>query len=118
MYFCIFIFMADRKDWLAMTRHERRGALALVLLAVMVVVAVFLMRTRTHQLTPAEQLQMRQFELVADSLHQAADSAKHATKTKQKAKTRPGSHNQAKGKQQNKNKSQNAPSRMDPVPQF
>ena len=118
MYFCIFIFMADRKDWLAMTRHERRGALALVLLAVMVVVAVFLMRTRTHQLTPAEQLQMRQFELVADSLHHAADSAKHATKTKQKAKTRPGSHNQAKGKQQNKNKSQNAPSRMDPVPQF
>lgn len=110
--------MDDRKDWLAMTRHERRGALALVLLAVMVIVAVWLLRTRTHRLTPVEQLQMRQLELVADTLQQAADSAKHVTHKKREAR---GKKREARGKKKEtrgKAGSKVVPHRMEPVPQF
>ena len=109
--------MAHKKDWLAMTRHERRGALALVVLAVIVVIAVWLARSRSHQLTPAEQQQVRQFELMADSLQQAADSAKHATKTKEKA-TKDKIKGKSKSKAKAKSKSKAVPQRMDPVPQF
>ena len=98
-----------------MTRHERRGALALLALAVVVIVVVWFARSRTHRLTPAEQQQVQQFELMADSIEQAADSAKHATKTKAKAKDKsPKSKAKAKGKPKGKA----APQRMDPVPQF
>ena len=109
--------MAHKKDWLAMTRHERRGALALVVLAVIVVIAVWLARSHNHQLTPAEQQQVRQFELMADSLQQAADSAKHATKTKEKA-TKDKIKGKSKSKAKAKSKSKAVPQRMDPVPQF
>ena len=109
--------MAHKKDWLAMTRHERRGALALVVLAVIVVIAVWLARSRSHQLTPAEQQQVRQFELMADSLQQAADSAKHAIKTKEKA-TKDKIKGKSKSKAKAKSKSKAVPQRMDPVPQF
>lgn len=108
--------MADKKDWLAMTRHERRGALALVVLAVVVVIAMWLARSRTHQLTPAEQQQVRQFELMADSLQQAADSAKHTTKTKAKGTKAKAQKSKAKAKGKPKGKA--APQRMAPVPQF
>lgn len=109
--------MAHKKDWLAMTRHERRGALALVVLAVIVVIAVWLARSRSHQLTPAEQQQVRQFELMADSIQQAADSAKYATKTKDKA-TKDKIKVKSKAKAKTKSKSKAVPQRMDPVPQF
>ncbi len=108
--------MADKKDWLAMTRHERRGALALVVLAVVVVIAMWLARSRTHQLTPAEQQQVRQFELMADSLQQAADSAKHTTKTKAKGTKAKAQKSKAKAKGKPKGKA--APQRMAPVHQF
>ena len=113
--------MAHKKDWLAMTRHERRGALALVVMAVIVVIAVWFARSRTHQLTPAEQQQVRQFELMADSIQQAADSAKYATKTKEKAtkdKTKGKAKTKGKTKGKAKAKSKAVPQRMDPVPQF
>lgn len=109
--------MTDKKDWLAMTRHERRGALALVALAVMVVIAVWLMRSRTRQLTPAEQQQVRQFEIMADSMQQAADSASHATKTKDKGTKARSKKREARNKKREA-KGKAALRRMDPIPQF
>ena len=113
--------MAGVKDWLAMSRHERRGALAMVLLAVAVVIAVRLVRSQNHQLTPAEQQQIRQFELLADSLQQQSDSAKHASMSKAKPKTKkrePRSKSTEKAKDKGRGRSRGAPQRMDPVPQF
>lgn len=109
--------MAHKKDWLAMTRHERRGAIALVVLAVAVVIAVWLARSRTHQLTPAEQQQVQQFELMTDSLQQVVDSAKHAAKTKAKGTKARSKKREARGKKR-ETRGKAAPQRMDPVPQF
>ena len=67
--------MAQWREWFEMTRHERRGAIALLVLLVMAVGTLGLMRSRSQPLTAAETEQMRQFELMADSIAQRADSA-------------------------------------------
>lgn len=100
-----------------MTRHERRGALALLALIVALIVAVWLVRTRTVEPTLDQQRQMRQFELMTDSLQQRADSAGKAAPKHRKPKK--DSHKaKAKGKPKGKSRSGSTPQRLDPVPTF
>ena len=108
--------MAGWREWFVMTRHERRGALALLVLLMLAVVTLWLVRSRTSALTPAEAQQLQRFEAQVDSMTVRADSAARHLKPK-KEKTHKTRKN-GKARKPGGKKPSSAPRRLDPVPQY
>ena len=70
--------MAELKEWFVMSKHERRGAIGLLLLLVALVVGLWLVKSSPQPLTEAEQQQLRLFEAQIDSMsHDAEGRDRH-----------------------------------------
>ncbi len=107
-------FMAGFKDFISMTRRERRGTVAVLLLIVLLLVGSVLTRScRPDEEYRLNDVEIQQFEESIDSA--VVIESKHAKKrkndtTKHKRRHRRTSHK--------KSKPAAEPRRMDPVPQF
>ena len=110
--------MAEWREWFVMTRHERRGAIALLVLIVLAIVSLWFVRSRTSSPTSAEVQQLRQFEARVDSLTQASDSAVNKRVAKKKKGRQDTAGKSKKAKAPKPRKTPTAPRRVDPVPQF
>ena len=113
--------MAGLGEWLVMSRHERRGALAMLLLIVVAVAALWLARHRTIDAAPDERLQMMRLERQADSLAHAADAEARQPKVAHKM-GKDTERNKRKGnKRATKQASRKSPAPerpLEPVPQI
>ncbi len=70
--------MAELKEWFVMSKHERRGAIGLLLLLVALVVGLWLVKLSPQPITEAEQQQLRLFEAQIDSMsHDAEGRDRH-----------------------------------------
>ena len=98
--------MAGLGEWLVMSRHERRGALAMLLLIVVAVAALWLARHRTIDAAPDE------LERQADSLAHAADAEARQPKVAHKM----GKDTERNKRKGNKRATKQA-SRKSPVPE-
>jgi len=112
--------MASLREWLAMSRHERRGALALLVLLVAAVVTLWLVRSRPMSVSPDEQQAMQRLQATADSMVAMADSTSKAAKAARKAtKAKANGSDKPKKKQRHKKAASTAPQRkLEPVPQY
>lgn len=110
--------MAEWREWFVMTRHERRGAIGLLALLVLVIGTLWLVRSRTTSLTVDEVQQLQQFEAKVDSLTHASDSVvnKHGVKSRKGRYDTAGKSRKSKAKKPRKTPT--TPRRVDPVPQF
>ena len=70
--------MAELKEWFVMSKHERRGAIGLLLLLVALVVGLWLVKSSPQPITVTEQQQLRLFEAQIDSMsHDAEGRDRH-----------------------------------------
>ena len=107
------------KDFFTMTRHERMGAIViLVAIALLLLGSVVVRSCRADEAVPVDVVEMSSFEAEADSVvadyprHKGSASHKHDG-DKKRRKSGP-----AKKKSQPERKKSPAPRKMDPVPQF
>lgn len=100
------------KDCFAMSRHERRGALAVLLMIAFVLLVMWFGRTQKHQPDTDALAKIKQMEALADTLEQSEKVNTKKEKLKSDhARKSSNKKNNPKGRQ-----SQHRP--MDPVPQF
>lgn len=113
--------MAELKEWFVMSKHERRGAIGLLLLLVALVVGLWLVKSSPQPLTEAEQQQLRLFEAQIDSMsHDAEGRDRHDDSKLGKGRdsSRAASSDRAsKGKSKSKQAAKARQSQSSPPPQ-
>ena len=113
--------MAELKEWFVMSKHERRGAIGLLLLLVALVVCLWLVKSSPQPITVTEQQQLRLFEAQIDSMsHDAEGRAWHdgSKPGKGKDSSRATSSDRAsKGKSKSKQAAKARQSQSSPPPQ-
>ena len=103
------------KDFLTMTRHERHGAIAmLVVISLLLAGIVFVRSCHGQEPVDAVQIEVEQFEAEADSAVAATVTTSHETRKTSADKVRRSSRHKA----DKKSKPKPEPRRIDPVPQF
>lgn len=102
------------KDYFEMTRHERRGAVVILLIIALMLAVAYVARCHRPTSLPTENEVVRQFEAEVDT------STVEEFKTSPKKSVKPdGKRSKRKSQKPSKKpKSTPAPRRMDPVPQF
>lgn len=101
------------KDFFDMTRHERRGAIVILVIIALVLAVTFVMRChRPDDVPPASTNAVRQFEAEVDS------SAVEVYKPSPKKTVKPEKKGRKSKSPKPTNKPKPEPRRMDPVPQF
>lgn len=104
------------KDLFTMTRHERMGTIAiLVIVAVLLLGTLLLRQFHTDSVNPQLVEDARVFEAEVDSVTARSDETVPSV---QKAKKAPKSRKKKSGSSKPEPKRHPVPRRMDPVPQF